>query len=93
MVNRVTRYLGKVSYSAYFWHFPVLGLLHRSGFFSFGPAVPGWLRFLAILSAAVALTVVVSSITYLLVEAPMIRVGRQLAMRVAAKHVAVASAR
>jgi peptidoglycan/LPS O-acetylase OafA/YrhL len=90
MVNRVTRYLGKISYSAYFWHFPVLGLLHRSGLFSFGPEVPDSLRFLAILSAAVALTIVVSSITYRLVEAPMIRVGRQLAMNVAAKRMAVA---
>jgi peptidoglycan/LPS O-acetylase OafA/YrhL len=48
------------------------------------------LRFLAILSAAVVLTVGVSSITYRLVEAPMIRVGRQLAMSVASKRVAVA---
>jgi peptidoglycan/LPS O-acetylase OafA/YrhL len=76
MVNRVTRYVGKVSYSAYFWHFPVLGLLGHLGLSSFGMA--GWL------------TVGVSSITYRLVEAPMIGVGRQLAMSVAAKRVAVA---
>ena len=90
MVNRVIRYVGKVSYSAYFWHFPVLGLRSHSGLFSFGPAVPGWLQFLAIFSAAVALTVGVSSVTYRLVEAPMIRVGRQLAMSVSARRVAVA---
>jgi peptidoglycan/LPS O-acetylase OafA/YrhL len=90
LVNRVTRYVGKVSYSAYIWHFPVLGLLHKSGLFVFGPVVPGWLQFLAIFAAAVALTVGVSSITYRLVEAPMIRVGRQLAMRVAVQRMAVA---
>jgi peptidoglycan/LPS O-acetylase OafA/YrhL len=90
MVNRVTRHVGKVSYSAYFWHFPVLGLLDHSGFFWLGPAVPGWLQFLAIFAAAVMLTVAAASITYRLVEAPMIRVGRQLAMHVAAKRVAVA---
>jgi exopolysaccharide production protein ExoZ len=90
MVNRGTRYVGKVSYSAYFWHFPVLGLVEKSGLFSFGPAVPGGLRFLAIFAAAVALTVAAASITYRMVEAPMIRIGRQLAMRVAAERVAVA---
>jgi len=82
--------VGKVSYSAYFWHFPVLGLLDKFGLFSLGPAVPGGLRFLAIFAAAVALTVGFASVTYRVVEAPMIRIGRQLAMRVAAERVAVA---
>jgi exopolysaccharide production protein ExoZ len=88
LVNRVIRYLGKVSYSAYFWHFPVLGLVAHSGLLSSGSA-PGWLRFLAIFAAGAALTVAVSTITYRLVEAPMIGVGRQLATSMAAKRVAV----
>jgi exopolysaccharide production protein ExoZ len=88
LVNPAIRYVGKVSYSAYFWHFPVLGLLDR--LFSLGPVMPGWLRFVAIFAAAVVLSVGFSSITYRVVEVPMIRVGRQLAARLAAKRVAVA---
>jgi exopolysaccharide production protein ExoZ len=89
LVNQVTRYVGKVSYSAYFWHFPVLGLLGGSGLFGFGPAVPGWLSFLAIFAAASVLTVGVSAISYRLVEVPMIHLGRNLATRLAVKRVAV----
>jgi peptidoglycan/LPS O-acetylase OafA/YrhL len=88
LVNPAIRYVGKVSYGAYFWHFPVLGLLGY--LFSFGPVMPGWLRFVAIFGAAVLLSVGFSSITYRVVEMPMIRVGRQLAARLAVKRVAVA---
>ncbi|HEY4404892.1 MAG TPA: acyltransferase [Xanthobacteraceae bacterium] len=88
LVNRVIRHIGKVSYSAYFWHFPVLGLVAHFGLLSPGSG-PAWLRFLAIFAAGVALSIGVSTITYRLVEAPMIGVGRQLAMSMAAKRVAV----
>jgi peptidoglycan/LPS O-acetylase OafA/YrhL len=93
LVNRVTRYIGKVSYSAYFWHFPALGLLDHYGLSSFGTAVPGWVHFLAIFVGAVVLTVGISSLTYRLVEEPMIQVGRQLATSIAARRVAVAGYR
>jgi exopolysaccharide production protein ExoZ len=88
LVNRVIRHIGKVSYSAYFWHFVVLGLVTYSGLFTSGSG-PGWLRFLAIFAATVALTVGVSTVTYRLVEAPMIGIGRQLAMSLAARRLAV----
>jgi exopolysaccharide production protein ExoZ len=89
VVNRLIEYVGEVSYSAYFWHFPVLGLLSQSPP-PFGAPAAGWLRFLATYAAAVALTIAVSSITYRLIERPMINVGRRLALRLAAKRVAVA---
>ena len=88
LVNPAIRYVGKVSYSAYFWHFPALGLVGY--LFALGPVMPGWLRFMAIFGAAVALSVGVSSITYRLVEMPMIRVGRRLAASLAGMRVAVA---
>jgi exopolysaccharide production protein ExoZ len=88
LVNPAIRYVGKVSYSAYFWHFAVLGLLGH--LLAFGPATPGWLQFAAVFGAAVVLSVGISSITYRLVELPMIRLGRQLAASLAAKRVAVA---
>ena len=88
LVNPAIRYVGKISYSAYFWHFVVLGLLGY--LFAPGPAMPAWLRFGAVFGAAAVLSVGISSITYRLVEVPMIRLGRQLAASLAAKRVAVA---
>jgi exopolysaccharide production protein ExoZ len=79
MVNRVTKYIGKVSYSAYFWHFPVLGLLSHSVFSLFASTMPGWVHFMLIFSVATVLTIAISAITYRFVEAPMISLGRQLA--------------
>jgi hypothetical protein len=52
--------------------------------------VPGWLQLATLLALAVVLTVAVSSVTFRLVEAPMILVGRQLANMVVVKRVAVA---
>jgi exopolysaccharide production protein ExoZ len=90
MVSRTARYVGKVSYSAYFWHFPVIGLLVYFGYYAHGASVPGWLQFVTLWVAAVVLSVGISSVTYRLVEEPMIRVGRQLANMVAANRLAVA---
>jgi len=42
MVNRATRYIGKgPAYSAYFWHFPVLGLIDHTPTFLVWPAGTG----------------------------------------------------
>jgi peptidoglycan/LPS O-acetylase OafA/YrhL len=91
MVNQAIRYVGKVSYSAFFLHFLILGLLVYLGPYPHGASVPGWLQFAALLALAVVLTIAVSSVTFRLVEAPMIRVGRQLANMAVVKRVAVAS--
>ena len=90
MANQAIRYVGKVSYSAFFLHFLVLGLLVYLGPYPHGTSVPGWLQFATLLALAVVLTIAVSSVTFRLVEAPMIRVGRQLANMVVVKRVAVA---
>jgi exopolysaccharide production protein ExoZ len=70
LVNPAVIWIGKVSYSAYFIHFAVLYYLavpHLSG-----NAVLDYAIFYAI---TVAITVALSSVTYWLVEQPMIRLG------------------
>jgi peptidoglycan/LPS O-acetylase OafA/YrhL len=81
LVNAPMRYIGKVSYSAYFWHFLVLGFMLHPGGDLLDPArlAPPWLAFLMVLAIATALTVAAASLTYWLVELPMIALGRQLA--------------
>jgi peptidoglycan/LPS O-acetylase OafA/YrhL len=44
---------------------------------------PGWLQFLVLLAAVVVLTAIFATITYRLIELPMIRLGRNLAAKAA----------
>lgn len=74
------RHIGKVSYSAYFLHFYVLGYTHH---IARRLLAPGNLGFLAYYLAATALTVAAATVTYALVERPGIAVGRRLAARLA----------
>jgi peptidoglycan/LPS O-acetylase OafA/YrhL len=76
-----------VSYSAYFWHFPVLELIGRAADpLDIGHVSPTWPYFLGVLTAATALTVLGATMTFRLVETPMIRLGRRLAAKVAARR-------
>jgi exopolysaccharide production protein ExoZ len=84
LVNAPARYVGKVSYSAYFWHFPALGLVHW-GTSPLETLTPSWLYFAIMFAAGVVLTIAASSVTHRFVEAPMIRLGRHLAANVATR--------
>jgi peptidoglycan/LPS O-acetylase OafA/YrhL len=85
LVTAPIRYLGTISYSAYFWHFVVLRMSERLNLspFSHPYDAPGWLQFLVLLTAVAALTVIFATITYRLIELPMIRLGRNLAAKAA----------
>jgi peptidoglycan/LPS O-acetylase OafA/YrhL len=73
LVGRPIVWIGKVSYSAYFVHFAVLSSLPLS------PETKWPIANLAYMySAVVIITIGVSSITYLLIEKPMIRLGSAL---------------
>jgi peptidoglycan/LPS O-acetylase OafA/YrhL len=76
MVNPAICWLGKISFSAYFWHFAILSI-ESPTIFSFH----GTFAFFACVLAVLVLTVVGSSITYLLIEEPMIRLGSRLASK------------
>lgn len=74
LVNATIRRVGKVSYSAYFWHFAILELAAR-----FVDASGGWLSFSATFAIVALLSVAGATLTFHLIEEPMIRVGRGLA--------------
>ncbi|BBZ27166.1 acyltransferase [Mycolicibacterium madagascariense] len=67
------RFVGKVSLSAYLWHFPVLLLLGRWGLMA-GDTVGGMVRNLVV---ALAATMAISTVTYYLVERPAIQITRK----------------
>jgi exopolysaccharide production protein ExoZ len=87
LVTAPIRYLGTISYSAYFWHFVMLRMIGRLYLSPYGLPhdAPGWLQFLLLLTAVAALTIIFSTATYRLIEMPMIRLGRNLAAKAATK--------
>ncbi len=82
LVNAPIRYLGKISFSDYLWHFALLGIVaifDKSGAFppsAMGPG-RGFPLFLALFLVVVIVTVTLSSASYYLIERPMIRLGNR----------------
>jgi exopolysaccharide production protein ExoZ len=87
LVTAPIRYLGTISYSAYFWHFVMLRMSDRLNLSpnSHPYDAPGWLQFLVLLTAVAAMTLIFAASTYRLIEMPMIRLGRKLAANAATK--------
>jgi len=79
LINRVMIWTGKVSYSAYFIHFAVLGLMPPQRLFS----VP-ILDFAAYFVVITAVSLTVASVTYMTIEQPAIRLGSRIVNRRAA---------
>ena len=70
--------LGKLSYSAYFLHFVVLYFAKNSGVLSVGGLVPSTAKVLVWQIAILVITVASSTITYIWIEQPFIRLGTRL---------------
>jgi peptidoglycan/LPS O-acetylase OafA/YrhL len=84
LINPVIRYVGKISYSAYLWHFAVLFLWSRFGSDLSALPYPALCFFVAYI-ALVLTTAVAATVTYRLVEAPFIRIGGVAASAVRGK--------
>ncbi len=82
LVSAPIRYLGKVSFSAYLWHFAILASLDSiaaAGLYPFQNAGShGVLFFCGFFPYLVATTVLCSSVTYHLIERPCIDWGNRL---------------
>lgn len=83
MVNKSIRHLGKISFSAYLWHFAIIGIIKNLAKGGFDPLKllsdsHGFVFFLSFFPIVVVLTVIFSTMTYKIIEKPMIRVGNKL---------------
>ena len=72
LVNRPIRGIGLISYSAYFWQFIVIALSEK-----YLPFFTGLDR----VALVFATTLLLSALTYIVIERPMIRLGAKLASR------------
>lgn len=97
LVNAPIRYLGMVSFSAYLWHFAILGSLMALAASVIDPlglksSPHGFAFFCGFFPFLVATTVLLSTITYRLVERPMISLGDRLLNKFGPRDRAVAMA-
>lgn len=68
------RFVGEISLSAYLWHFPVLLMLGRLGWMA-GDTLPGMMMNCVL---ALAVTILLGSITYYLVEKPAMNYAKRV---------------
>jgi peptidoglycan/LPS O-acetylase OafA/YrhL len=79
--NRVVVYLGRISYGIYLWHFVVMNLYLRNGNLFHGgapatvPALRGKVGFVELESAVLVGTIVIASLSYYLLERPILQLG------------------
>jgi len=82
LTNRPIVYLGRISYGIYLWHFIVLNLYLGSGsIFDAGPqqlpALRGTVGFWELEAAVLIGTVIVASLSYYLIERPILNFGER----------------
>jgi peptidoglycan/LPS O-acetylase OafA/YrhL len=81
--NPVARYLGRISYGIYLWHFAMMYLVFESGSIFGEPPVPvgfllGQFGFWELMIPTLFGTVVLASLSFYLVERPVIRLGERV---------------
>jgi len=79
-------WMGKISYSAYLWHFALIDLINLMFSKHFDPLrigdpTNGTLYYLGLLAGIILTTAALSTLTYRFVEQPMIRLGEKLISR------------
>jgi peptidoglycan/LPS O-acetylase OafA/YrhL len=89
LVNPITIYIGRISYSMYLVHFSLLYWLAKFHYIDFAPSgilyfplVNYLLRF----SCLTALTILISSCTYHLIEVPFQNLGKRIVKRTEGQH-------
>ncbi|MCZ0983656.1 acyltransferase [Streptomyces diastatochromogenes] len=95
--NAPTRFLGRISYGIYLWHFVVMYLYFRSGSIFGAPPVPaalliGKVGFWEMLAVVVVGTIAIATLSYYFFERPLLRFGERLITKREAARAASATA-
>jgi peptidoglycan/LPS O-acetylase OafA/YrhL len=86
LVNRVTSFLGKISYSLYLVH-PTLVYLLRPAYESiYGQPIIVSFKFVSCVALTISLLIPLSFLTYRWIERPGIELGRRFLLRAAGTH-------
>jgi len=85
LANRPMRYLGRISYGMYIWHFTFIYVVLRSGS-AFGKIIPinlllGKLAFWQLYLPVLAGTILAASISFYIFEKPLIGLGERIILR------------
>ncbi|WP_240233057.1 acyltransferase family protein [Devosia lacusdianchii] len=91
--NRVARFVAEISFGIYIWHFLVIGLMARLSPPSFQTGGPdGWAIWLWSSAGAIAISIVIATISFYAFEGPIVRWARGLEGRWGRRKVASAEA-
>jgi peptidoglycan/LPS O-acetylase OafA/YrhL len=96
--NRPMQYLGRISYGIYLWHFAVMYLILRSGSIFGGPPLlapflRGKMGFWVLIPGVTAGSIAIATVSYFLLERPLIQMGERWAARRQERRAAAAAAR
>src|SRR6185295_14216977 len=89
LVNPITMYIGKISYSMYLVHFAILYWLTKFNFVDFAPpGIPYFntVNFLLRFCCLTSLTILASTFTYYLIEVPFQNIGKSIVRRREIQH-------
>jgi peptidoglycan/LPS O-acetylase OafA/YrhL len=85
LVNSVTTYIGKISYSMYFIHFAVLYYLQKSNFIDLVPTYRNFglnlLNFGVRYFLLLLITIILATITYRIIEVPFQDLGKKIILK------------
>jgi len=80
--NRLSRFIAEMSFGIYIWHFLIIGLMARLAPPAFdGSGENGWTIWLVSSATAIALSVLVATLSFYLLERPVVRWARGLENR------------
>ncbi|WP_262027458.1 acyltransferase family protein [Microvirga sp. Mcv34] len=78
LASRILSYYGRVSYSVYLWHIPMIVLIGPFLQSVYAIEAPQWLRFAAVSAIVLGLVTVVAQISYRVIERPVEEYGKRL---------------
>ncbi|EIM25592.1 acyltransferase family protein [Microvirga lotononidis] len=87
LASRILSYYGRISYSIYLWHIPVIVLIGPFLHTIYAVEAPQWFRFAAVSAIVLGLATVVAHISYRVIERPAEEYGKRLVERLSeARH-------
>lgn len=81
LASRTLSYYGRISYSVYLWHIPVIVLIGPFLQSIYGVESPQWFRFAAVSAVVLGLATIVAHVSYRVIERPFEEYGKRLVKR------------
>jgi peptidoglycan/LPS O-acetylase OafA/YrhL len=81
LTSQILSYYGRISYSVYLWHIPVIVLIGPFLQSIYALEAPQWFRFAAVSAVVLGLATIIAHISYRVIERPFEEYGKRLVKR------------